>query len=96
MTLRLSRRAELEFELIYAESCEQFGLAQADSYATGLGRALARLAASPQMARRREELVSRARAYRYKAHMIVYREEDDGIFIIRLPHARSDWINDPD
>ena len=36
-----------------------------------------------------------ARAYRYKSHLIVYDLDGDDIVILRLPHARSDWINDP-
>ena len=81
---------------IVAESASEFGVAQAASYAAGLRERIALLAEHPGIARERDELPSRARAYRYKAHMIVYREESDGILIIRLPYARSDWINDPD
>ena len=98
MTVRLSNRAERELLTIYAESAAQFGLAQADRYVAGLRSALALLAEQPQLTRERQELISRARAYRYKSHVIVYREEEeeDGILVIRLPHGRSDWINQLD
>lgn len=97
MKFRLSARADIELRAIYIESRERFGLVQAESYVAGLREKLALLGDTPGVARQREELVGRARAYRYKAHMIIYREEeDDGILVIRLPHARSDWINDPD
>ena len=86
----------MELDAIIAESANVFGVAQAASYVAGLRAKLALLAEHPGIARERDELASRARAYRYKAHMIVYRAEFDGILIIRLPHARSDWINDPD
>ena len=95
MNFVLSARAEQELATIYAQSVSEFGVVQADSYAAGLRDTLTLLAAHPQIAREREELASRARAYRYKAHMIVYRQHDDGIVVIRLPHVRSDWINDP-
>lgn len=90
MSFQLSGRAEYELSSIYAESAELFGIAQADSYAAGLRRIMTLLAENPHIAREREELASRARAYRYKAHMIVYRQEGEGILVIRIPHARSD------
>lgn len=97
MTFRLSARADAELSAIVEESASEFGVAQAAKYAAGLREKIALLAQNPGIARERDELPSRARAYRYKAHMIVYREEqDDGILIIRLPYARSDWVNDPD
>lgn len=96
MTFTLSARAELELDGIVAESAGQFGAVQAAPYAAGLRKKLAMLAENPGIARARAEMVGGARAYRYKAHMIVYREEEGGILVIRLPHARSDWINELD
>jgi toxin ParE1/3/4 len=96
VTYRFSIRADAELISLYEESVDRFGARQAETYVAGLTAAFERLARTPAIAREREELVGRARAYRYKSHMIVYREEDDGILVIRLPNARSDWLSEPD
>ncbi|WP_419808783.1 type II toxin-antitoxin system RelE/ParE family toxin [Sphingomonas sp.] len=96
MSYRLSDRAAIELLELLQESIGRFGVHQAARYRASMERAFVLLAENPRIARGRDELVSRARAYRHQAHMIVYREEGDGILIIRLPHARSDWLNDPD
>lgn len=96
MTISFSERVDGELRAIYVESAERFGIPQAERYLASLHRSFVFLASNPRITREREELISRARAYRHQAHMIIYREEADGILIIRLPHARSDWINDPD
>ena len=71
MSYRLSRRADAELEALLRESVDRFGVAQAAKYRTSLERTFERLARSPGTVRPREELASRARAYRHKAHMIV-------------------------
>lgn len=94
MRYRLSRRADNELIAIYEESVEQFGASQAEIYYAELISTFTFLAEFPRAVREREELASGIRAYPHQAHLIVYRIEEDRIFIICLPHGRSDWAND--
>ncbi|WP_245653575.1 type II toxin-antitoxin system RelE/ParE family toxin [Sphingomonas pituitosa] len=47
-----------------------------------------------RISREREELRQRLRAFRYKAHLIFYHAQADGILILRLRHGREDWLAD--
>lgn len=63
-----------------------FGSAQADSYAAGPTRTFRLLADNPHLARERTETHEPVRAYRFKAHLIVYLIQDDDILIVRVRH----------
>ncbi len=52
------------------------------------------LADNPQLAREREELRQRPRAFRYKAHPIFYHAQADGILILCIRNGREDWLAD--
>lgn len=67
---------------------------QAERYAAGLEACFAMLADNPNLAREREELRQRPRAFRYKAHLIFYHAQPDGILILRIRHGREDWLAD--
>nr|WP_315380895.1 type II toxin-antitoxin system RelE/ParE family toxin [uncultured Sphingomonas sp.] len=54
----------------------------------------AMLADNPQLAREREELRQRPRAFRYKAHPIFYHAQADGILILCIRNGREDWLAD--
>ncbi len=73
-----------------------FGLVQADAYATGLTQALRLIADYPQVGRLRTDTKIQVRTQPYKSHVIVYGSGDDEVVILRVRHAREDWINDPD
>jgi len=67
---RLSRAAGADLVELYLFGVELFGAAQAERYAAGVETCFAMLADNPQLAREREELRQRPRAFRYKAHLI--------------------------
>lgn len=71
-----------------------FGSAQADNYAAGLTRTLRFIAENPYAARERTETRQSVRAYRFKAHLIVYLVEGDDILIVRVRHGHEDWLGD--
>lgn len=72
-----------------------FGQHQADRYHEGLEEAFELLATYPRAARSREEIDPPVRAYRYKAHLIVYvLDEDDRVTILRVRHGHEDWMTD--
>ncbi len=50
------------------------------------------IAASPQIARERNELSPPARIHPCGSHVIVYVTEPDGdVLVVRVRHAREDW-----
>lgn len=91
---RLSRAAGADLVDFYLFGVEQFGTVQAERYAAGLEARFAVLADNPNLAREREELRQRPRAFRYKAHLIFYQAEVDGILVLRIRHGREDWLAD--
>lgn len=74
---------------------DRFGAAQADRYHDGLLETFAFLTGFPRAARERHELTPPVRAFRYKAHVIVYElDEADNVVILRVRHGREDWTSD--
>jgi toxin ParE1/3/4 len=37
------------------------------------------------------EVGKRMRAHPYRSHMIIYREDDDGVEILHIRHGHSNW-----
>lgn len=57
----------------------------------------AELEFDPTLARMRDECAPPVRIFRFKAHVIVYRETKPGnIIILRIRHGREDWRSDPE
>jgi toxin ParE1/3/4 len=72
-----------------------FGPAQARKYHDQLFDVFDLIAANPRIARERHELSPPMRIHPFKAHLIVYRIDDDGdIFIVRVRHGQEDWAAD--
>jgi toxin ParE1/3/4 len=52
------------------------------------------IAANPRIARERNEIEPPVKIHPVKAHLIVYRVEDDEkIFVVRIRHGHEDWEN---
>ena len=90
---RLAPKAEADLEDIYAFGAERWSEDQAGTYARDLARLFALLAAHPRMARRRSALPEGTRVHPYRAHLVFHREDGDGIEVLRIAHARSDWLS---
>lgn len=96
MNYRLTAKAEDDFISIYLEGSIRFGDRQADKYSRQLERVFELIAANPELAREREEIVPPVRIHPYGSHVIVYRvESDGGILIVRIRHGRENWDRDP-
>ncbi|QYE35525.1 type II toxin-antitoxin system RelE/ParE family toxin [Polymorphobacter sp. PAMC 29334] len=89
---RLSRAADDDIDAIFFAGIEMFGVAHAETYYAGLSAALAFLADNPFAARLRREIEPPVRAWRHKAHLIVYEVDTDGILVLRVRHGREDWL----
>lgn len=81
---------------IYLAGVDMFGPVQAESYSDGLESTFQFLADYPQAARLRAEMARPVRAHPYKSHLIIYRADQGGILIIRIRHAREDWLAQTD
>ena len=96
MRFRLSVEAEEDIIAIAEQGVRMFGSAQARRYHDELFAVLDLIAANPQMAREREEIWPHVRIHPFKAHLVVYRIEENGaIFVIRIRHGHEDWAGDP-
>jgi toxin ParE1/3/4 len=92
MGFRLSVAAEEDIIRIAGESTILFGPVQARQYHDELFAIFDLIAANPRMARERHELSPPMRIHPFKAHLVVYRiEEDDEVFIVRVRHGHEDW-----
>lgn len=89
---RIHKRPLAEEDLIniWTYGYEQWGIAQADSYADDLEEQFKLLAHSPGICRERTEFVPPVRIHRHVSHLIIYTVEDDRIIIVRVLHYRMD------
>jgi toxin ParE1/3/4 len=95
MGYRLSRRAEADLEALYREGFDLFGEARADAYVQSLAQVFELLGANSKMARLRYEIKPPVRAHPHRSHIIVYEEVGDLVVILRIRHARENWIDRP-
>ena len=91
----LSRAAEGDLAVIADYTVRTFGVDQTILYRDGLRETLEFMAQFPKAARQRVELRDDVRAHPYRSHLIFYRLAGDDIFILRIRHAREDWVNQP-
>lgn len=95
MSFRLTEQAERDFDDIYFTGAERFGLNQAERYAAALVEKFNFLAEHPEATRLRTEIDPPARAYPYKAHIIVYDVTPErDVVIVRIRGGREDWLSD--
>ncbi|GAJ92297.1 type II toxin-antitoxin system RelE/ParE family toxin [Agrobacterium rhizogenes] len=95
MRFSLFVEAEEDIIAIAEQGVRLFGSAHAKRYHDELFSLLDLIAANPRMAREREEISPPVRIHPFKAHLVVYRIEEDGaIFVIRIRHGHEDWASD--
>ncbi len=91
---RLTRAADDDLGAIFDAGAAMFGAAHADANLAGPQSALSFLADTPFAARLRRETGPPVRAWRYKAHLILYIVNADGVLVVRVRHGREDWMRD--
>lgn len=96
MAWRLSRAAEDDVVRIHRDSASLFGDDHADAYVRGLEAVFRFLAENPRAARERLEIDPPVRVHPYRAHVVIYVLDADEVLIVRIRHAREDWLSDPD
>ena len=88
--LRFARAAEADLERIEAEGFERFGVHQTVDYIEGLWDVFELIAASPRLAPLRRDLGWPVRIHPWRAHLIVYSEDNNGVTIRRILYGRQD------
>jgi len=92
MRFKLSAEAEEDIIAIAEQGVRMFGVDQAKRYNDELFSLFDLIAANPRIARERNEIEPPVRIHPFKAHLIVYRiEDDDKIFVVRIRHGHEDW-----
>lgn len=92
---RLTAEADEDMVAVFIQGCDLFGLRQASRYLDDLEALFPRIAANPEMTRLRLEFDPPLRAFGYKAHVVIYDVDDEGVRILRIRHSHEDWHSDP-
>jgi toxin ParE1/3/4 len=95
---RLSRLARLDLIEIADYTVDTWGLKQADRYVNGLAACFERLARTPGIGRPCDRIRLGYRRMEHEMHVVIYRADQDGVFISRILHQRMlpsrHWIED--
>jgi len=86
---RVSKRAIANLNNIYLYGIEQFGRPQALAYQVELEDCFAMLARHPRIGRTSPTIRPGMRRHEHGSHVILYREEKDGVLIVAVLHSRS-------
>ncbi len=89
-----SHRAKLDLDHIWDFTCQRWSRTQANDYLQGIRAVLDTLAAQPELGPLRKELTPSLRAFPHKSHLILYEDQEGGIYVFRIVHSRSDWLSD--
>jgi toxin ParE1/3/4 len=81
---QLTKKAESELAQIYEYSIENFGLAVAAEYLTGLYRTFEYLSDNPRMGRDCRRIRKRLRRHDHASHSVYYRITKSGVLILRV------------
>ena len=92
MPFILSVQAEEDIISVAEEGIRIFGALVAKRYHDELFNLFELIAGNPRMARERHEISPPVRIHPFKAHLVVYRINDDRtVFVIRIRHGHEDW-----
>lgn len=91
MSYKTTRQADQDIVDIYVRGVAVFGVDQAERYHEGMVSVFELLAENPHLARERPEFDPPVRLHPYKAHIIAYVVQNDGILIVRVLHGRQAW-----
>lgn len=95
MPFSLSAQAEEDIVSIAEQGIRIFGAPVAKRYHDELFALFELIAANPRIARERDEISPPVRMHPFKAHLVVYRLDENGsVLVIRIRHSHEDWAGD--
>jgi toxin ParE1/3/4 len=81
--------AEDDLSKIWLEGAASWGVEQAERYTDGLFALFDLLVEFPEIARERTEFSPAVRIHPNGAHLVIYRQDEQGIEIIRILHGHQ-------
>ena len=93
MAWRTTASAEEDIAALAAFGGIRYGGQRAAAYLSDLFDTFDLLADNPYLARIREELRTRPRLYRYRAHNIFYTIDNEDVLVLRVLSNRQDWLH---
>lgn len=88
---RFQPEARLDLAAIWSFSFERWGEETADGYVNRLRQRVVFLAGNPRAGRMWRGVEPPVRVLTAGSHVIVYRERDDWIEVVRIMHQRQNW-----
>ncbi len=92
MTYRLSTEAAQDILSIFLYGVAEYGEAKAIEYHSALESVFVFLSENPKAAPLRSEIVPPVRIHPIGSHLVIYEEDNAGIFILRVRHTHEDWL----
>ncbi|NKX44136.1 type II toxin-antitoxin system RelE/ParE family toxin [Roseicyclus persicicus] len=90
---RVSREAEQDLQEIWLYGSARWSPEQAERYYDELLALFGRVSAFPRLGRAVWQKSGRPmRLHPYRAHIVLYRVDEDGVLILRVLAARQDWL----
>ena len=87
--LALRPAAEADLAVIWLQGASNWAVEQAERYVDGLFALFDLLVEFPEMAREHAELSPPVRIHPMGAHLVIYRQSDEQIEIIRILHGHQ-------
>ncbi len=88
---RLTKKADTDLSNLYEYGISNFGLLQAQSYLIDLYDRFQLLSDNPLFGRSAVQFEPKLRRFEYKAHVIFYMLEDNGVLIVRVLGDEMDF-----
>lgn len=89
--LRIAPRALGDLASIWAYTDEAWGQQQADDYVAAIHHSIGRLQSFPEIGSPHSSKVGNFRKLSSGRHLIFYLNDDRGVTIVRILHARADF-----
>jgi toxin ParE1/3/4 len=87
----VSPKAEQDLSEIWDYTANRWGVDQAEAYIRLIQLAIETVAEDPRKGRRCDEVRAGYRKYPAGSHMVMYRDADTGIDVVRVLHGRMDF-----
>ena len=93
MEYRLTPDAEQDLRGIWSYTFENYGRLKANNYLAQMEARFLQLCELPELGIARNEIRDNYRSLLQKQHVIFYRQHNEAIEIVRVLHARMDFLS---